>query len=320
MASTTSAYPVLPLDLEREIFEFAAYSRPLSLPALMLVAWRVKGWLEPLQYRVLLFQSVFSPRTGQDGKRGYPFEDDEHFSRLKDTPVSLLRHSVRHLYLDSVPHEVQDLLMSSCESIENLWFYSATSGPSILRHIGPHSHLKRFHGYLSHLFGGAQQIDFTHPLFSRLTHLELHLDYSDDLDPSNYPVWIGLAGIPNLTHLSFGEGFLPVLPGVVERCTSLRVIVLLSMCTEPVVHPVARDVRFVQVERPKYTLDWHTGALGGVDYWARAEGMIVGRSAGASDDDCECSHRYFCAAGYDVLLQSRAFDLEHTLDFIGPVF
>ncbi|KAJ7476703.1 hypothetical protein FB451DRAFT_1173563 [Mycena latifolia] len=36
--------PKLPLDLERVILEISALSRPLSIPTLMLVAWRVKLW------------------------------------------------------------------------------------------------------------------------------------------------------------------------------------------------------------------------------------------------------------------------------------
>jgi hypothetical protein len=36
--------PLLPVELEKEIFQMAAYSRPLSIPRLMLVAHRVKIW------------------------------------------------------------------------------------------------------------------------------------------------------------------------------------------------------------------------------------------------------------------------------------
>jgi hypothetical protein len=36
--------PVLPIELERQIFEICASSRPVLIPKLMLVAWRVKQW------------------------------------------------------------------------------------------------------------------------------------------------------------------------------------------------------------------------------------------------------------------------------------
>jgi hypothetical protein len=34
----------LPLELERKIFEVAALFRPVTIPAMMRVAWRVKLW------------------------------------------------------------------------------------------------------------------------------------------------------------------------------------------------------------------------------------------------------------------------------------
>jgi hypothetical protein len=34
----------LPLELERHIFEICALSRPVGIPKLMLVGWRVKEW------------------------------------------------------------------------------------------------------------------------------------------------------------------------------------------------------------------------------------------------------------------------------------
>jgi hypothetical protein len=42
--SGNSSAPMLPLELEREIFEICAYLRPVSIPRLMLVACRVKEW------------------------------------------------------------------------------------------------------------------------------------------------------------------------------------------------------------------------------------------------------------------------------------
>ncbi|KAJ7832485.1 hypothetical protein B0H13DRAFT_2370920 [Mycena leptocephala] len=48
-------FPSLRLDLERQIFETAALSRPVSIPNMMRVAWRVK--VEPLLYRTLCFSA-----------------------------------------------------------------------------------------------------------------------------------------------------------------------------------------------------------------------------------------------------------------------
>ena len=43
MASPSRAFD-FPLELERLIFELAALSLPVSIPNLMLIAWRVKDW------------------------------------------------------------------------------------------------------------------------------------------------------------------------------------------------------------------------------------------------------------------------------------
>ncbi|KAJ7826702.1 hypothetical protein B0H14DRAFT_2816723 [Mycena olivaceomarginata] len=51
--SSASASPMLPLELEREIFEIYALSWPKLIPKLMLVAKCVKEWVEPLLYRII---------------------------------------------------------------------------------------------------------------------------------------------------------------------------------------------------------------------------------------------------------------------------
>ncbi|KAJ6476755.1 hypothetical protein C8R47DRAFT_1220237 [Mycena vitilis] len=54
MDATATLPPVLPAELEREIFEVASLSWPRSIPRFMLVAWRVYAWVEPLLYRVVI--------------------------------------------------------------------------------------------------------------------------------------------------------------------------------------------------------------------------------------------------------------------------
>ncbi|KAJ7847805.1 hypothetical protein B0H14DRAFT_3453508 [Mycena olivaceomarginata] len=45
----------LPVELERKIFEIAAQSNSMFIPTLLLVAHRVKTWLEPMLYSVVVF-------------------------------------------------------------------------------------------------------------------------------------------------------------------------------------------------------------------------------------------------------------------------
>ncbi|KAJ7613211.1 hypothetical protein FB45DRAFT_1113040 [Roridomyces roridus] len=66
--------PSFPPELEREVFVTAAYIEPLCIPKLMLVAWRVKLWVEPLFCRTVAVSAHTSSNgLALHGKSGYPF-------------------------------------------------------------------------------------------------------------------------------------------------------------------------------------------------------------------------------------------------------
>ncbi|KAJ6571193.1 hypothetical protein B0H19DRAFT_1372372 [Mycena capillaripes] len=60
LKSTSFDEPRLLPELEREIFEIAAVSRPMSISTLMLIAGRISDWVEPPLYRVVIITE--SPR------------------------------------------------------------------------------------------------------------------------------------------------------------------------------------------------------------------------------------------------------------------
>ncbi|KAJ7604475.1 hypothetical protein FB45DRAFT_51216 [Roridomyces roridus] len=262
--------PRLPLELEQTIFVLTAYVDPLSVPILMLVAWRVKDWVERLQYRVILFSGGLA---GLDGERMYPHEDDDSFSRLLSLSPSLLRDSVRHLCLCQLPHHDVEALVTACPNVEDLW-----GGPERLDAIGALP-LKRLHASLVPLFF-PKPIEFQHPLFSRLTHLEI-FDRQVSVELAS---WSGLAVLPHLTHLAFNdEDFLYIFPDILRLCPSLKVLALvLAYHGHPprVSEELARDPRFVWMMCAQFIQDWHMGALSGADYWTRAEDFVARRRAG----------------------------------------
>ncbi|KAF7291431.1 hypothetical protein MIND_01288200 [Mycena indigotica] len=67
-----SSDAIFPPELEYVIFKLAAAQDRGSIPRLMLVAWRVKEWIEPLMYQPLLFDSQIT----RDNNLGllFPFE------------------------------------------------------------------------------------------------------------------------------------------------------------------------------------------------------------------------------------------------------
>ncbi|KAJ7016883.1 hypothetical protein C8F04DRAFT_1158935 [Mycena alexandri] len=275
--------PILPVELEKEIFQMAAYSRPLSIPLLMRVAHRVKIWVEPLLFQVL----VLSRHLCLDGTYipyTYPFADDDDFSGIQSHPPSVLRDSVRHLLLYRMPGTVSEFILSASSAVEDLWI--STAGPIgfLLPFIGVLT-LQRLYCDVKALFALQTKIDFEHPLFSRLTHLEL-------FDQNATESYFALALIPHLTHLAFNvTGFLTISVALLETCKSLRVLVLLMLtrsavsdiAKHPALGQLSEDPRFVQMFCSEFVGDWQAGALTGNDYWSRAEDFIARRRSGEID-------------------------------------
>ncbi|KAJ7620411.1 hypothetical protein FB45DRAFT_1094550 [Roridomyces roridus] len=272
--STAAVDPLFPPDLERVIFELAASSSPFSIHKLMLVAWRVKEWIEPLRYHVAVASSTDG---GHYSTRGYPQAD---ISQLLLTSPSHLHRTVRHLCLAN-PHAKDTLsLLSNCPNVQSIW----GSGPELkqLLTIQPRR-LTRLHLDLERLFRPPTPPDFTHRLFSHITHLEI-FDRPRTLD---WTVWSGLASLPHLTHLAFNsEQFIYIFPDLLHACRALRVLALVvtgKRVESPVPPVLLEDVRFVWMICAEYVKDWHAGAFIGRDFWTRAEEFIHMRRTGEVD-------------------------------------
>ncbi|KAJ7131403.1 hypothetical protein C8R44DRAFT_774785 [Mycena epipterygia] len=280
---TATLPPLLPPELERVIFGLAAHFWPLSIPTLMLVAWRVKEWVEPLLYRTITF------RDGEldMGMEGHPtvHEDGKAFvALLKSRPASFFRDAVRHVLLTSnTPRDVAEFVLSVCSGVENLWILVYEDLHDPLLPLMGHLFLKQLYCNLQRVFGSAP-IDFTHNLFSQMTHLELF-----DIPDSDPQFWSGIVLIPHLTHLAFNDlGFLPMGPTLLRTCSSLRLLILLSplrayVTNHPQIEELAKDGRFVLLFCPRYFEDWQMGAHTGIDYWSRAEDFVAKRRSGQID-------------------------------------
>ncbi|KAJ7443899.1 hypothetical protein B0H11DRAFT_452304 [Mycena galericulata] len=101
MADFAGKYPTpslqVPPELERQIFEISALSRPRAIPRLMLAAWRVKEWVEPLLYRTIVLK--YGPRADH-----YPaFTVDILLTSIRSKPA-FFRDAVRNL-LFLVPYQ-----------------------------------------------------------------------------------------------------------------------------------------------------------------------------------------------------------------------
>ncbi|KAJ6574343.1 hypothetical protein B0H19DRAFT_1124268 [Mycena capillaripes] len=218
-SEASSIPPALPHELERHIFEISAHSRPLSIPTLILVAWRVKIWVEPLLYRTIVWS-----RTGLDCNRLPIARGNTILKAIKSKPSAFIQDNVHHLMLDGGGN-ARIALLTACRAVKNLWVGAGDT----LHDLFPLAEdllLMRISCHLGWLFGGFAPIDFTHRLFARITHLEL-VDYAYPVDPR---IWGNLTLVPHLTHLSFWEPvFVSFFPTFLRTCHSLRVLVVLDL-------------------------------------------------------------------------------------------
>ncbi|KAJ7123569.1 hypothetical protein C8R44DRAFT_875759 [Mycena epipterygia] len=84
--SSEPANSKLPPELERQIFEIAAHARPVAVLDLILVAWRVKAWVEPLLYRV-----IFVDGSGSTPIDGLPAFTVDVLQRLFERKAGKIR-------------------------------------------------------------------------------------------------------------------------------------------------------------------------------------------------------------------------------------
>ncbi|KAJ7626182.1 hypothetical protein FB45DRAFT_1060664 [Roridomyces roridus] len=274
----TDLSPALPQELERDIFELAAYIDPPSVPTMMLVAHRVKIWVKTLRFRVVMLYGSSWIGT----KSNYPFGDDDKFSRLLAIPPATLRKSARHLCIHHVSLQVASYILSTCDNLQDLHLYPGDYA-SLLDTVGKLP-LRRLHCDLHYLFSDPAH-HLTHSLFSNITHLECFDRVARPPLPS---YWAGLTNIPHLTHLSFYEPeFLPLVPQTLRDGASLQVLLFQINLDEEVGAGIViptRDPRFVQMILPmedlEYTRDWLNGAVTGRDFWSRAEEHIRRRIVG----------------------------------------
>ncbi|KAJ7807639.1 hypothetical protein B0H13DRAFT_2482905 [Mycena leptocephala] len=256
----------LPPELERVVFETAAMSAGLTfIPNLMLVASRVKDWIEPLLYRVVIICSGRVPR-------GFPVL----------TYDILLRSSVRSLFLDhnANPSSVEAIL-SACSHVTNL-FVQLPSTPH-LQYLGALQHLRRLtvdvDAIMRHPVVNVQHLATAFP---SLTHLHL---LGRGGRPANVEgLGVFLASIPNLMHLAFNRSWniyssaWKAHPQLDARLQYITCVVHKDSDGFEIDNLVTADNRFVRIyQRIDFPADWLRGAEMRMDHWALAEAIVARR-------------------------------------------
>ncbi|KAJ7922646.1 hypothetical protein B0H13DRAFT_2267457 [Mycena leptocephala] len=285
---------VFPPELERELFEICALSRPVSIPKLMLVAHHVKEWydtisatvnvvkypsqfrVEPLLYRIMTL-GPFPPFINLaffPSFRGFPeYPVDVMLRAVAARPPAFFDAAARHLMIWWVATRGEDVekILAVCTGVQDLsvlqipdsWLQPIASFPLRRVYIDSASFMRL--------------VSAEHELRWQL----MHLNISEAVRDAN-AVCAALISLPHLTHLSFWQtALIPMCPQLLKSCTSLRVLLCRTSDARYQMEyaVLTQNVRFVLfglvLGVGNFSLaDWHTGARGGADLWSRVELFI----------------------------------------------
>ncbi|KAF7354000.1 Peptidylprolyl isomerase [Mycena venus] len=248
----------------------------------MLVAWRVKTWVEPFLYRV-----IFLARLGSGVVDGLPRFTDTALLRLIDNKRGAILGSTRHLIIQDPAYVRRvkplhlcrlDAIMAACTGVTHLFLHSNSKLESHeLAALGNLVNLRFLAIHLSKLFGYMNPMDGAHPALRNITHLEVL-----DTDHASFN-WEKLAEIPNLTHLAFSEMFAcgRLVEAFRVRSRLMDALVFLSEHDAEIsVVGWMTEAWFIAVQLSSSNLNWQRGGLTGIDYWGAADRFIAERRAG----------------------------------------
>ncbi|KAJ6481425.1 hypothetical protein C8R47DRAFT_1073794 [Mycena vitilis] len=275
--------PVLPPELERDIFEITAVLYPTSILALILVAHRVLEWVQPFLYKTLMVKAGSRPTSA--------------FLRVLQTQPqnsSFFRNSVQSLFVHHDPRLASEarLILSSCCSITN--FVMITPNPSILPLL-ENKRLTHFSTSLAPLFENGRTLqNLVHPIFTQTTHLHLFDPLHTEQD------WSAIVLLPSLTHLCL-TSFVhrDQILRVLAQCRRLQVLTNVHINTAPE-WPIADICGRLAIDDPRFVLitldmsinaygrDWERGRHGKQDFWAVADAFVAKKRLGQIKPASRC--------------------------------
>ncbi|KAF7317353.1 hypothetical protein HMN09_00471500 [Mycena chlorophos] len=272
---------VLPLELEQTIFELAALDSPSRIPVLLLVAWRVHHWLEPLLYRTILIAGGLSRTTVYPH---LPFHALRASINGKDARYRKLAMHARSLF---IPHYIsladREVLCKAFPHLMNLY----TTNNETLHATVPH--LKQLHAPPRVLQLHSPTVATN---FASLTHLHLFVGNEEVPWSAGLTLqsnWAALQRLPSLSHLALRKD-----PGesaraaVLQSCTALQVLLIICGIWNTNMAPQSpwlEDPRLVFLVTPKDHNGpemWQRDALSGFvdDWWEKAEEWVNKRKNG----------------------------------------
>ncbi|KAF7303826.1 hypothetical protein MIND_00612400 [Mycena indigotica] len=270
---------MLPIELEREIFETMALMFPRKAPKLLVVSHYVFQWIEPLLYRVL--------RTDHA-----PTSTAIH-QAMATQPPEFLRGRVRHLYFDwSWMQEDCYLVLDQCTAITSFAATLHFSPTRILPLIDALDNLHYWNSSMRAIFGELERVDLSRKGFQNITHMHMF----DLLEDEHLAMASQLLQLPRLTHLALNNPPDLISGSLLRGCRHLLVFnrILTQSVTLDQAREMANKLPFegqderylVSLFPERYWDDWTNGAFGGEDIWTRAEDFLAKKRRGEISASC----------------------------------
>ncbi|KAJ6493814.1 hypothetical protein DFH09DRAFT_1450922 [Mycena vulgaris] len=269
----------LPYELEREIFELTARAHPKSAPQLALVASHVQAWVEAVIYETIVLGATSD-------------KQNLFWRTFSSRSPTFFSKNIKTLHLTTgVSYGQAQRIISVCTNLSSLtcWANPLTSREEFCALLSPN--LRRLSINASILWsptGPTSAPDLTHPLFMRLTHLEV-------VNPPSWFDWTPLldGALPNLTHLAFGDLDAVHAPIMVEfflaalACDSPRLEMLIGVSRDEHFLSALKlaeieDTRLVCLSSYHHpyspTEYWDCVARREVQFWRRPDPVVDGVS------------------------------------------
>lgn len=265
--------PVLPPELERKIFELVAKLNPGMAVCLALVSRRVQLWMEDYLYSTI---TLSTPELCQ-----------RLLYTIDTRPPSFFAEHVKSL---CVPGDISAddafRVLTVCQGVVNLAYWI----DRLSRSNVPHFHATHFHAISSlrpkllsinvgGLFGSSESLDFTHPFFSQVTHLEV-------VDWQFSSMTMSLELLSSLTHLAVDiedMNDMDHLRRIFNDCKRLRVLLCLVKDDQAVINlswtlstlDIDDDGRVVVFSDSEVLENWENSVNGSSDnQWTFAEALV----------------------------------------------
>ncbi|TFK64970.1 hypothetical protein BDN72DRAFT_962863 [Pluteus cervinus] len=259
--------PTLPNELEQEILQLAARISPETALRLLAVSKKVKIWIQPIVYEVVVIQD-------HDLKPSYYPECVGPHSNLNQ----IFKENGGHIRSLLLHHPSESSLLAYCPTITSL----SMDQPLTLELLAAIQKIP-LHHLRCNLTGCKSAVDPDSLAFSNITHLDL-------LNPPRWRHCQFLAQMPKLTHLALddpeGSSRLEeTVKSALEHCRYLEALLLvLDLVTGQIQDDIEVREDYLPVQDNRIVaisvhplVGWLNGELGKGDMWKVAEGVIANR-------------------------------------------